>query len=474
MQTHTIIESLVLCLFTWLLYRFLNNSLTRSPLDNIPGPPPESFLKGNAAQLYHRHAWNFHTQLWERYGPVVKVHAPFGARSLYVYDPKVLQHILVGDPNLVDEPPAIIETYRLILGPSLMSATGGHHRRQRKMLTPVFSTQNLHDMLPTFYKVVHNLRKAIAAQVKDGSKEIDVLHWSGRAALELIGQAGLGYSFDPIVADTSNDFADAIKALFPALARFGFARQLTPYLVKIGPAAFRRRVVEWAPNVHVKKLVSVVNTMEHQSKAILQGKKTGLRRGDDAFSRRQVGDGKDLMSFLLRANMEAANEDRLSDEELLGQVSSFVLAATDTSSSVLTQVLQHLARHGKVQEKLRKEVTEARRGGDISYEDLMKLPYLDAVVRETLRFNPPASAVSRQTQKDTTAPLSSPVRGIDGTLIRELVIPKGTVIFIGVLASNRNKAIWGDDALEWKPERWLSPLPDSVAEAHIPGVFSSL
>lgn len=59
-------------------------------------------------------------------------------------------------------------------------------------------------------------------------------------------------------------------------------------------------------------------------------------------------------------------------------------------------------------------------------------------------------------------------------MMHEIHVPKGTVVFIGVLASNRNKAVWGDDALEWKPERWLSPLPDSVAEARIPGVFSSL
>lgn len=58
--------------------------------------------------------------------------------------------------------------------------------------------------------------------------------------------------------------------------------------------------------------------------------------------------------------------------------------------------------------------------------------------------------------------------------MHEIVVPAGTGIVVGVLAANRNKAIWGDDALEWKPERWLSPLPASVLDAKIPGVYANL
>ena len=71
-------------------------------------------------------------------------------------------------------------------------------------------------------------------------------------------------------------------------------------------------------------------------------------------------------------------------------------------------------------------------------------------------------------------PLSQPIRGRDGTMMHEILVPKDTTVWIGILSSNRNKAIWGEDALEWKPERWLSPLPDSVTEAKIPGIYSNL
>ena len=76
--------------------------------------------------------------------------------------------------------------------------------------------------------------------------------------------------------------------------------------------------------------------------------------------------------------------------------------------------------------------------------------------------------------KDAILPLSRPIRATDGSAVNELVIPQGTNIVIGIMASNRDKALWGDDAHEWKPERWLSPLPESVIEAKVPGVYSNL
>ena len=71
-------------------------------------------------------------------------------------------------------------------------------------------------------------------------------------------------------------------------------------------------------------------------------------------------------------------------------------------------------------------------------------------------------------------PLSEPIRGLDGTLMSEIPVPKGTYVLVGIRACNRSKALWGDDALEWKPERWLAPLPEAVGKAHVPGVYSNL
>jgi cytochrome P450 len=77
-------------------------------------------------------------------------------------------------------------------------------------------------------------------------------------------------------------------------------------------------------------------------------------------------------------------------------------------------------------------------------------------------------------RRDAVLPLSKPIRGLDNTEMSEIAIPKNTQLMISILNCNRNPDIWGKDALEWKPERWLQPLPKSVQDAKIPGVYSPL
>lgn len=68
--------------------------------------------------------------------------------------------------------------------------------------------------------------------------------------------------------------------------------------------------------------------------------------------------------------------------------SSLTFAAMDTSSSALSRILYLLAEHQDVQDKLRSELLEAKKnngGEELDYDQIVVLPYLDAVCRETLR-----------------------------------------------------------------------------------------
>ena len=71
-------------------------------------------------------------------------------------------------------------------------------------------------------------------------------------------------------------------------------------------------------------------------------------------------------------------------------------------------------------------------------------------------------------------PLSKPIKATTGVYISEITVPNGTTLFTSIYGANANPEVWGDDAHEWKPERWLKPIPDSVLEAHIPGIYSNL
>ncbi|KAM5533780.1 hypothetical protein V8D89_012555 [Ganoderma adspersum] len=470
----SLLQGAVICSVTWFLWKYFRQVFVKSPLDNLPGPPAESFLYGNLRQVLDKNGWGFLKSL-ESYDGVVKLHGPLGHRMLYVFDPTAMHNIIVKDQYIYEEAAFFIKSNQLHFGPGLLGTLGDHHRKQRKLLNPVFSIAHMRRMIPIFNDVGHKLQTAIESRIPaDGAfAELDMLTWMARTALELIGQAGLGYSFDPLVADKPDDFAVAVKAFSPAVLNIALLRRLLPYVTDLGTPAFRRWVLDRLPYKPAQELKSIVDIMHERSIAIYRAKKAALDAGDDSVAQ-QIGEGRDIMSILLRANMAAAEGDRLPESELIGQVSTFIFAGMDTTSNALSITLSLLCEHQDVQEKLRKEILEALKGEDLEYDALVSLPYLDAVCRETLRLYAPVAQVFRETRQDVVLPLAQPVRGMDGKLMHEIFVPKDTSVAIGLLASNRNKAIWGEDAEEWKPERWLSPLPESVGEAHVPGIYSNL
>ncbi|CCL98712.1 uncharacterized protein FIBRA_00716 [Fibroporia radiculosa] len=481
----------LLLIIMWFLRYYMKQRFFNSILDNIPGPPSSSFWTGNLQQFFGRHGYGFHEELAQNYGSVVKIHGSFGRRLLYVFDPKALHTMTVKDQATFEEGSDFIKcdisvsyshasifTWRssanlLVFGPGLLSTLGEQHRRQKKMLNPVFSINHMRRLLPIFYETVHQLRIAMMSEAATGDGEMDILDWMGRMSLELIGRGGLGTSFDSLIVGTKSDYGEVMKSTFAALQDVFILRPLLPYVSRLGPAWFRRRMVEIIPYQPVRKLKSLVDKMADRSTKIYQEKRAALRDGDGGTST-QSGEATDIMTILMKMNMVADDEDRLSDDEVHAQVSTMTLAATDTTSNASSRVLHLLAEHPQVQEMLRREIVDACDGDELSYDQLNRLPYLDAVLRETLRLYPPATLLSREATEDTVLPLSEPILGVDGQLIHEVPICKGTELFVGVLGSNTCKTIWGEDALEWKPERWLSPLPNTVIKSPIPGVYSKL
>jgi len=288
----------------------------------------------------------------------------------------------------------------------------------------------------------------------------------------------LGYSFDTLAENSvPHRYADAVKQLVPLSSRSMILQNMViPIVSKIGTARFRRAIVELIPSAHIKRIRDIIDVLHDTSVEIFETKKEALRQGDQALAA-QIGRGEDIISILMRANMKASEEDKLSETELLGQVTSLTFAATDTTSTALSRIFHLLALHKDVQAKVRKEILEAKKengGEDLSYDTLVSLPYLDAICRETLRLYPPVSVIQRETRQDIVLPLAVPIKGTNGKEINALPIPKGTRVQVSVIGSNRNSEMWGPDVYEWKPERWLNPLPESVTNARIPGVYSHL
>ncbi|KAI0761469.1 cytochrome P450 [Trametes elegans] len=474
----TLLNILASTIALFVAWKLLRSLLAKSSVDNVPGPKSDSHLTGNIKNIFGPDRWAYEKALVQQYGRIFKIHGMFNADWLYTYDPRALHSIFVKDQDVFEENDGLLATFMTTLGPGLLATVGQQHRRQRKMLNPLFSAKHLREMTPIFNDIIQRLQDAITSRVKQGTPEIDVLGWMGRTALELIGQGGLGHSFDPLTEDVADEFADSVKAYFPVMQQLEVLRLLLPRVMNIGPASFRRQVLELIPHAPLQRAIQISDALYGQSLKIINSKKSALEKGDEEL-KQQVGEGKDIMSVLLRANMTASEEDRLPDEEVVAQVSTLVLAAMDTTSNALARILHLLSEHPDVQQKLREEIIQARDDGtgrlrDLDYDEVMELPFLDAVCRETLRRYPPVGLLIREVRKDAMLPLSAPIRGVDGQLMHSIPVTKGMRVLIDIIASNCNPELWGEDADEWKPERWLKPLAPALEEAHIPGVYSHL
>lgn len=206
----------------------------------------------------------------------------------------------------------------------------------------------------------------------------------------------------------------------------------------MGNPKISRWIVENIPSKRVKRCIQIVDHLDNVTKDILARKKAVLESGDEALLE-HVDQGKDLMSVLREFSSQGYRVVRLSfatnyskseysssgrrqnvrcrifgsyvvhlqacvqhssPESYSLLFSSLMFAAMDTTSGALSRILHILAQHPDAQEKLRQEIIEAHHeDGDIDYDQLVALPYLEAVCRETLRLCvPPGCCWSYCTQ----------------------------------------------------------------------------
>lgn len=174
---------------------------------------------------------------------------------------------------------------------------------------------------------------------------------------------------------------------------------------------------------------------------------------------------------LVKSNLsdEIPPSQRVSSEDLFNQISTFLFAGSDTSSLALTWTLQLLTEHPDVQDRLRKELqVSCQSRSDIktvleitdfstldgSYADIFKvidsLPYLDNVIRESLRLISPIHSSLRVSTRDDYIPFSEPVLLRDGTTQSGIWIKKGQFLHVPIESFNLNKNVWGEDAWSFK------------------------
>ncbi|KAK0215666.1 cytochrome P450 [Armillaria fumosa] len=138
------------------------------------------------------------------------------------------------------------------------------------------------------------------------------------------------------------------------------------------------------------------------------------------------------------------------------------MAGFETSSGVVTFALLDLEYGGAEQASRR------TRWAELDWKIIENLPYLDAVTRESLRLHPSSAETHRITICDNTIPLRWPVTLQTGEITTALPVRAGDEFTIPYTLLNTSPALWGPNALEFVPERWITPngIPPSTDLPH--------
>ncbi|TRM57261.1 cytochrome P450 [Schizophyllum amplum] len=428
-----------------------------------------------------------------RYGHVARLRGGFfGLQkdALYITDPLALHSILVRDQRVFEESTEFRGLFGIIHhGEHTATAYGAAHKRLRRVLNPIFTAAFVSKLSPIFYKIGFQLRDRLAGMLQNGPAEatnIDMLDLLTRTALELISQGGLGHSFNSFEED-SKEFDTFHEALTTVLPMGGRLFLVFPFLNgwrKMKPAwlrGFLSATVRYIPWPSARRFKWAVDTMHPVCKRLFMDKKRLIAQGSISELEKTVSGGKDLSSLLIARNFEIDDADRMDDEMVIATMSSIVLGGQETTAGALSRLLCLMAERPDLQRRLREELNTAQSGKEddeeLDYYELDKLPLLDGICREALRVFAPVTFVWRETYEDSVVPLQFPIRDpATGAETRELLITKGTPVYIGMGAANRSTTIWGADAAELKPERWMEKSIDESTPngVKMPGIYSNI
>ncbi|KAG0271744.1 hypothetical protein BGZ95_000399 [Linnemannia exigua] len=413
-----------------------------SPLRHIPGPRNKSqhnkhnipFL-GLFFDVIRREAGVTFREWTEQYGGIVCFLGLFNKQTIHIADPEAIQHVFGTHAYKYRKPDRVVRVLGSAFGMGLVMVEGDTHRKMRKMINPAFSYNCIKEMVPDMINPSAFLGRMWERRIEGAegkSIEMDVLPDLSACALDIIGLVGFGFDMEAL-ARPGNDVAEAYNEYFsskaPALLQF--CRHYVPYYTKL-------------PIKHNQDRVKTIQSIERIAHQIIREKRTQAAvsvKGDQA---------KDLISILIRASDESSDGYTLTDKDLVEQIKTFIGAGHETSSSAMAWMLHILSTHQDVQRKLRQEMldhigrpTDKNTKTILSYDSLHALPYLNVCIKELLRVIPPVPATTRVASQDD--------------VILGYHIPKGTEIYLSPATLHKLKSVWGEDAEEFKPERWMDP-----------------
>ena len=331
-----------------------------------------------------------------RFGQVYRFHSPFGD-LVFTSDPEHVRRIFSADS-------ATFATFserslKALFGPkSVLLTWGPTHKRQRKLLSPPLTGTRLR----AFGSSMQDIADEHVSRLLPGTS-FRALDFTTQFTLDVIVRTVFGASTDREQRE--------LREILSALVRS------VPALPVFAPVLQQPWFPPWSTFLRARA------ETQHWLEA-----KIGQRRRDSE-------PGDDVLSLLLASRYDDGSA--MADDEVLDQLLTLLLAGHETTAIALAHCLGHIHRQPKARERLYEELDAT----DLSHEHVQRLPYLSAVIDETLRLDPIVTDVARVPHQDFA---------LDD---RYVVTPR-QVLFVFIEAIHTDPTLY-PEPLSFRPERFL-------------------
>ncbi|CAI6332382.1 unnamed protein product [Periconia digitata] len=406
----------------WMVY-----AVTLHPLAKVPGPFWAAVTRlWYMHKIYQGHFDVVQRDLHKKYGPVVRI-APNEVTSASAAD---IPHIYrLADPLQKTDFYPIWGAPQISSQPDTFTCIDEkEHTRYRKIVAPVYSMANVlkHE---DYVAKCTTLFLERMTEMADAGEEVDIGNWFQMYAFDVIGELSFGNMFGFMEKNTDiNGWIDALDALMPVLC-----------VAAIAPTYYRPFIMISAIlNSTVFKALKSFEGIHTASVDVVTKRVKEISAG--------TADRIDMLQQFSRIVREKGEQVRFTDSEVTLEAYVGLLAGSDTTAVAMRATLYFLMKNPGKLAKCREEIDahKATLSSPIRYaESIAQLPYTGAAIKEAMRLHP---SVGLSMQRH------SPLTGV--TLSGHFIPPNWRVGCNPCIVQY-DTAVFGEDAEEFSPERWL-------------------
>jgi len=408
----------------WILHQSRRNE--RLP----PGPYPWPII-GNLHQLrlpFHRSL----KHLADKYGPILFLR--FGSVSTVVVSSSEMakQFLKTHDLIFASRPPSSAGKYFFYNEDIAFAPYGDHWRKLRKIcVLELLTAKRIESFKHVREEEVSAMIRSIWEDSESGRIPVNVSKAISAALSNIVWRilAGKKFSDNDLGAD-GKGFTDLVLEVSTAVGNFNIG-DFIPYLDWLDLQGIKRSLKKANArfNAFAEKMIN--DHVDHRMASASNGQEE---------TEPHV---KDFVDVLLEVAETNTRDTKIGRETIKSLIFELFAAGMETSANALEWAMSELLRHPHAIQRLQEEIESVvGQHGKINESNLASMVYLQCVVKETLRLYP-------------SLPLAIPHASVEAVTVGGYYIPKKTMVIMNLWAIGRDPIVWGKDASEFKPERFL-------------------